>query len=292
MAEYFEDWCAEATEQVRFKPDRNAIGAELRAHYDDHCSDLMRLGYPARLAQQRALGAMGDPVEVGLALDRAHKPWLGRLWQASWAVLAAAVLLAAMWLMDGSPWLRRVWNTVLPPEDLAGFEEQMLAYDVLLNQQEGHDDIFYEGPLTGEEVQIDGYAISVRKGRWYRWESGPGYYRGYLLLRLTPDRLWYGRPEAVPSNLQMTASTGQALLNQSNYANVGMSGDWFTASYASNFRPLPGTDARRLYSSADLGGWYIWMEMTVRETAPEWVDITYPYGGNDWTLRIQWEAAE
>lgn len=120
---------------------------------------------------------MGDPVEVGLALDRAHKPWLGRLWQASWAVLAAAVLLAAMWLMDGSPWLRRVWNTVLPPEDLAGFEEQMLAYDVLLNQQEGHDYIFYEGPLTGEEVQMDGYAISVRKGRWYRWESGPGYYR-------------------------------------------------------------------------------------------------------------------
>lgn len=102
MAEYFEDWCAEATERVRFKPDRNAIGAELRAHYDDHCSDLMRLGYPARLAQQRALGPWATRWRWAWP-DRATSR-LGRLWQASWAVLAAAVLLAAMWLMDGSPW--------------------------------------------------------------------------------------------------------------------------------------------------------------------------------------------
>lgn len=290
MAGYFEDWCAEVTDQVRFKPDRSAIERELRAHYDDHCADLLRLGYPPRLAQQRALGAMGDPAEIGRALDRAHRPWLGRLWQASWAALAAALLLSLLWMMDGSPWLRRVWNTVLPPEDLAGYEEQMAAYDVLLNRQEGHDYIFYEGPLEGEAVRMEGYTLSVLKGRWYRWESGSGYYRAYLLLRIAPDRLWYGQPENFPSNLQMTASTGQALLNMSNYESIGLSGDWFTASYASNSRPVPGTDARRLYDSADLGGWYIWMEATVREAPPEWVDITYPYGDNDWTMRIQWEA--
>ena len=34
------------------------------------------------------------------------------------------------------------------------------------------------------------------------------------------------------------------------------------------------------------------MEITMRETAPEWVDVTYLYGGNDWVWRIQWEAVE
>ena len=25
---------------------------------------------------------------------------------------------------------------------------------------------------------------------------------------------------------------------------------------------------------------------------PEWVEITYPHGGNDWVLRAEWGAAE
>ena len=70
-------WCVKAVAQVRFKPDHDAILRELDAHLQDRCRDLERIGFDRTLAEQRALTAMGDPEEVGKALDRAHKPWLG-----------------------------------------------------------------------------------------------------------------------------------------------------------------------------------------------------------------------
>ena len=77
MRSEFQVWCDTVTRQVRFQPDRADIARELAAHYEDHVRDLERLGYGAELAAQRALGAMGDPEEVGRAMDEAHKPWLG-----------------------------------------------------------------------------------------------------------------------------------------------------------------------------------------------------------------------
>lgn len=75
---------------VRFQADHETIQRELQAHYEDHVKDLERIGYDAALAKERALNAMGDPEEVGQAMDRAHKPWLGWLWLLSrWGVIAA-----------------------------------------------------------------------------------------------------------------------------------------------------------------------------------------------------------
>ena len=73
----FYRWRDSVVEQVRFRPDRAAIEEELTAHYEDHVKDLERLGYEQKLAEQRALRAMGDPVEIGRAMDRVHQPWLG-----------------------------------------------------------------------------------------------------------------------------------------------------------------------------------------------------------------------
>lgn len=88
-------WMREALEQVRFRPDHRAIQKELLAHLEDGRADLMRLGYDRRTAEERTLRGMGDPAETGRALDRAHKPWLGWLWQASRG-LAALVLAWAL----------------------------------------------------------------------------------------------------------------------------------------------------------------------------------------------------
>ena len=85
-------WCDTVADQVRFKPDRKAIAKELAAHYEDHVRDLERVGYDWKLAQQRALAAMGDAAEVGRALDRVHKPWLGWMWIVSRAVLVLTVI--------------------------------------------------------------------------------------------------------------------------------------------------------------------------------------------------------
>ena len=70
----FYQWRDSVVEQVRFRPDRTAVAEELTAHYEDHVKDLERLGYERELAEQRALGSMGDPVEIGKAMDRVHQP--------------------------------------------------------------------------------------------------------------------------------------------------------------------------------------------------------------------------
>ena len=77
MRSSFQMWVNAVCQEVRFRPDRRSIEAELRTHYEDHVKDLLRLGRSRELAEERALAAMGDAREVGRALDRVHKPWLG-----------------------------------------------------------------------------------------------------------------------------------------------------------------------------------------------------------------------
>lgn len=89
-------WVREVLAQVRFWPDHKAIQKELLAHLEDGRADLMRLGYDRRTAEERTLRGMGDPAETGRALDRAHKPWLGWLWQISRGLAALALAWALM----------------------------------------------------------------------------------------------------------------------------------------------------------------------------------------------------
>ena len=49
--------------------EREAIRTEIDAHIEDHMADLLELDYPPELAEERTLSAMGDPAEVGRALD-------------------------------------------------------------------------------------------------------------------------------------------------------------------------------------------------------------------------------
>ena len=102
--EQFRAWRATVLAQVRFWPDRKDIGQELTARYEDHVRDLERLDYPQKLAEQRALDAMGDPGSIGKALDRVHKPWLGWLWTASRILLVVLTITAvcAAWFLDGA----------------------------------------------------------------------------------------------------------------------------------------------------------------------------------------------
>ncbi|MEI3306968.1 MAG: permease prefix domain 1-containing protein [Dysosmobacter sp.] len=57
--------------------ERLAIQAELDAHIEDHMAALRELDYPPELAEERALAAMGDPVEVGRSSMRAIKAGSG-----------------------------------------------------------------------------------------------------------------------------------------------------------------------------------------------------------------------
>ena len=57
----------------RVTPDeRAAIRGEIDGHIEDHICDLIELGYDEKLAEERAMAAMGDPEEVGRELDKQY----------------------------------------------------------------------------------------------------------------------------------------------------------------------------------------------------------------------------
>ena len=93
-----------ATADIRFKPDRAAVRGELKAHIEDQ-AEAIRRRHPdlsEEEAERQATAQMGDPEEVGRALARLHRPWLGYLWRASQVAVALAVALT-LWL--GGPGL-------------------------------------------------------------------------------------------------------------------------------------------------------------------------------------------
>ena len=89
----FDTFCARVCSAIRWKPARRLAQAELTAHLEDHAQALAAQGLAPDLAAERAVAAMGDPYELGHALDQAHPPTLPRL--SRMAALAGALLLLA-----------------------------------------------------------------------------------------------------------------------------------------------------------------------------------------------------
>ena len=95
------EWRDAVLREVRFRPDHGEIAKELFAHYEDSVRDFERVGYDEGLARTRALAAMGDAGEVGKGLDRAHKPWIGWLFEASkWMMVSLCLMLAVTLVKD------------------------------------------------------------------------------------------------------------------------------------------------------------------------------------------------
>lgn len=91
----FTDFCNAVCAQVRFRPDRAAILSELWDHLEDHADALKERGIPILDAREEAVAAMGDPVELGKALDKLHSPLAGWLLVVlKWASRLAAALAA------------------------------------------------------------------------------------------------------------------------------------------------------------------------------------------------------
>ena len=91
--EFIDAVCA----KVRFKPARKQIAAELRAHLEDRAAMLTEHGVAPEDAAVRAVAAMGDPEEIGAALDKEHSPFWG--WMAVWTDVARYLVLFLVGLM-------------------------------------------------------------------------------------------------------------------------------------------------------------------------------------------------
>ena len=300
MEKRFEDWCRAVTDCVRFRPDRAGIARELAGHYEDHVRDLERLGYAHELAMDRSLRAMGDAEKVGRAMDKAHKPVLGWLWEFSRAVLVLAVVAALLIMTGRTMLLGRVRNTSFPGEDVGGYEMELDFYREL-NRQEGQEVWAEMGALTADgPVEIGNYyTLSLEKGSWWRYNDQ--YYRGWCLLRVETDWPWREMPEDVLDDLRMTDNLGRSLTNERQDGGINDRKDfreelwdrWFMVSEAYNHVPKRNEqDTYSIESARDLGGGWWLMQMTVKgKEPPAWTELTYPWAGNGWALRIRWEAA-
>ena len=66
--------------QVKFPFDRKGIAKELDDHIDELECFYLETRFDGDEAMRRAVNEMGDPLEIGNALNHVHKPILGWLW--------------------------------------------------------------------------------------------------------------------------------------------------------------------------------------------------------------------
>lgn len=139
----FDDWCYHAVAEIRFKPDREAVFQELKAHLEDHYDDLLAQGYPPDKAQRLAMEAMGDPEEIAPQLGQIHKPWLGYIYRVvKWLAIPACIWAIFLLIAFYGSHIHALISTA--------------NYDSLRNEGEGG---FYCQPNVSDSS--DGYRFKI-----------------------------------------------------------------------------------------------------------------------------------
>ena len=89
---WFRRYCESVCYLVRWRPARPAIARELTGHMEDHAQALADGGMLWEDACRKAVAAMGNPYELGKAMDALHSPFWHRV-AAAIACLGAGILI-------------------------------------------------------------------------------------------------------------------------------------------------------------------------------------------------------
>ena len=101
------------------RAEREAIRAEIDGHMEDHVCDLLDLGYPPELAEERTLSFMGDPAEVGRELNKQYPlGWLVTKWIAVALTLALVLVMLAPARQLAETAADNLWNRFYPLHQL------------------------------------------------------------------------------------------------------------------------------------------------------------------------------
>ena len=112
-----EEYLYTLTEQIRCKMARGTIEQEINDHIEDQKAEFLSEGMSQTEAEEAAVREMGDPVEVGLEMDRIHRPTM------AWGMIALIVGLSLAGYL-----LRSVmYQTVLGIEQSAGKTEDLFC---------------------------------------------------------------------------------------------------------------------------------------------------------------------
>ena len=186
----FDAFCQQVCSFVRFSPDHASITTELTAHLEDHRDALLELrpGLTPEEAEEAAVQAMGDPEELGRALNESHSTLLGwfQIWfrRVVWT-LAALILLFAL------PRAREtVTNLTAPPS----YDGVGMGY--LLEHYDQYDVVADFTP--GAVWQYEGYTFSIQRAVVTHSETSvyrdEALHLSYL-LKVTHSNPWQRGPE-------------------------------------------------------------------------------------------------
>ena len=79
--------------QIRCKKARPFISEEIKRHIEDQIAENLTEGMDAKTAEEKAVEDMGDPVQVGISLDKIHKP------KVEWKLLAIVGALSLLGIL-------------------------------------------------------------------------------------------------------------------------------------------------------------------------------------------------
>ena len=281
-------WLHTAVAGIRFKPDREAVEAELREHIEDKTADLMRI-FPDMTeeeARERALSQMGDPEEIGKELARIHKPWLGYLWVASRTALL--LILAVSIFHWGSRAVERVQDWWQYGQQGPGYEESIKEYyyngqDPFRPDSPWYDENNTTGvvrtPLRvwqpGETAQAGTYRFSIERAALWSFQGGPDPEEDWWLFCTL--RAW-GLPWE-PFSLE-AAWRVRAV-------------DSFGNQYYDSFQVYElgedrGEAGYVMVNSGDSGLFHEGFDLEIIDIAPgaEWIRLEFDRGGPVWSLTI------
>jgi len=274
----FGEWREAALNQVRYWPDHDAIGRELESHYEDHRDDLIRIGWPQEEAEAHALAALGDPEAVGKALDREHSPWLGRLFTVSRVALVITCFLYVSLIFSNDFDLTHFVNSFRPfsVKEAAG-ELRVEWYN-----EEAHPAYLGDCVATagrGRAVQACDFTLTPVKA--LEWETY-GAYRTLITIQVEWSPRYWGMEPTFDDELCVRYNGGEADNIRSRFGFYEHGG---------SYEPAWAHVHANSYSVRGFRNTALSVELATEEPA-EWVELYYPYGDNDWTLRVELEAVE
>lgn len=101
------------TQQMRCKAMQKPVREELNAHIEDQKAAYLTAGMEEKQAERAAVWQMGDPVEIGMQMDRVHRPrmaWGLAVWILCFTLLGGLLRLLALNLDCGGDYAK----TMLP----------------------------------------------------------------------------------------------------------------------------------------------------------------------------------
>ena len=88
-----ENYLEKLLSQIRCKKARPYIADEIRGHIESQIEDNLSSGMTYEEAEKNAVADMGDPVAVGVSLDKIHKP------KVDWKLLAVVAVLSVLGIL-------------------------------------------------------------------------------------------------------------------------------------------------------------------------------------------------